>query len=150
MFSVWILWMNSTTDHMVLSFLTSIVTFFLIFVSVLLSFCFLCPGLNWLTLSIEKDFHIELWHLYTSLFCYWSAVSVSEGLPHSSKGKESACNVGDQGLIPGSGRSSGEENGKPLQYSCLENAMDRGASRATICVKTAAQPSPPLPLTPPY
>ena len=133
MFSVWILWMNSTIDHMVLSFLTSIVTFFLIFVSVILSFCFLCPGLNWLTLSIGKDFHIELWHLYTSLFCYWSAVSVSEGLPCSSKGKESVCNVGDQGLIPGSGRSSGEGNGKPLQYSCLENAMDRGVSRATVC-----------------
>ena len=41
--------------------------------------------------------------------------------------KESACNVGDQSLIPGLGRSSGEENGYPLQYSCLENSKDRGA-----------------------
>ena len=41
--------------------------------------------------------------------------------------KESACNAGDPGLIPGSGRSSGEGNGYPLQYSCLENSMDRGA-----------------------
>ena len=46
---------------------------------------------------------------------------------HSSVGKSSACNGGDPGLIPGSGRSPGEGNGKPLQYSCLENPMDRGA-----------------------
>ena len=42
-------------------------------------------------------------------------------------GKASAYNVGDPGLIPGSGRSSGEGNGNPLQYSCLENPMDGGA-----------------------
>ena len=41
--------------------------------------------------------------------------------------QESACSVGDQGSIPGSGRSPGEGNGYPLQYSCLENSMDRGA-----------------------
>ena len=41
-------------------------------------------------------------------------------------------NVGDTGLIPGSGRSPGEGNGKPLQYSCLQNSMDRGAWRATV------------------
>ena len=45
----------------------------------------------------------------------------------SSDGKESACNAGDPGLIPGSGRSHGEGNGYPLQYSCLENSVDRGA-----------------------
>ena len=44
-----------------------------------------------------------------------------------SEGKASAYSVGDLGLIPGSGRSSGEGNGNPLQYSCLENAMDGGA-----------------------
>ena len=44
-----------------------------------------------------------------------------------SDGKVSAYNAGDQGSIPGSGRSLGEGNGNPLQYSCLENAMDRGA-----------------------
>ena len=47
--------------------------------------------------------------------------------PSVSDGKESACNAGDPGLIPGSGRSPGEGNGYPLQYSCLENPMDRGA-----------------------
>ena len=50
----------------------------------------------------------------------------------SSDGKESACNVGDPGLIPGSRRSLGEGNGYHLQYSCLENPMDRGAWRATV------------------
>ena len=46
--------------------------------------------------------------------------------PGSSAGKESACNVGDLGLIPGLGRSPGEGNGKPLQHSCLENSVNRG------------------------
>ena len=54
------------------------------------------------------------------------------GLPWWLSGKESACNAVDVGLIPGSGRSPGEENGKPLQYSYLENSMDRGAWWATV------------------
>ena len=45
---------------------------------------------------------------------------------------ESACNAGDPGLIPGLGRSPGEGNGNPLQYSCLENTMDRGARQAIV------------------
>ena len=53
-------------------------------------------------------------------------------LPGGSDGKESAYNAGELGLIPGSGRSPGKENGYPLHYSCLENSMDRGALRATI------------------
>ena len=54
------------------------------------------------------------------------------GFPHSSVGKESACNVGDLGLIPGLGRSPGEGNDNPLQYSCLENPMNRGAWQSTV------------------
>ena len=54
------------------------------------------------------------------------------GFPHGSVGKESACNVGDPGSIPGLGRSPGEGHGHPLQYSCLQNSMDRGAWRATV------------------
>ena len=50
----------------------------------------------------------------------------------SSSGKESACKAGDMGPIPGSGRSHGEGNGNPLQYSCLENSMDREAWQATV------------------
>ena len=53
-------------------------------------------------------------------------------LPCSSDGKESACNEGDLGSIPGLGRSSGEGNGNPLPYSCLENPMDRGAWKAVV------------------
>ena len=54
-----------------------------------------------------------------------------KGFPRSSVGKESACNAGDLGSIPGSGRSPGEGNRNPLQYSCLENSMDRGAQQAS-------------------
>ena len=50
-----------------------------------------------------------------------------QGFPGSSIGKESACSAGDTGFIPGLGRSTGEGNGKPLQYPCLKNPMDRGA-----------------------
>ena len=53
-------------------------------------------------------------------------------LPSSSVSKSSVCNAGDPGLILGSGRSPGEGNGNPFQYSCLENHMDRGAWRATV------------------
>jgi len=49
------------------------------------------------------------------------------GFPGGSDGKASACSVGDLGSIPGLGRSPGEGNGNPLQYSCLENSMDWGA-----------------------
>ena len=54
------------------------------------------------------------------------------GFPCSSVGKESACNAGDPGSIPASGRSLGEGNGNPLQYSYLENPMNRGAWQATV------------------
>ena len=53
-------------------------------------------------------------------------------VPQWLSGKESACQWGDTSLIPGSGRSPGEENGNPLQYSCLENSMDRGAWWAIV------------------
>ena len=48
------------------------------------------------------------------------------GLPRWLSGKESACQAGDMGLIPGLGRSPGERKSNPLQYSCLGNLMDRG------------------------
>ena len=62
----------------------------------------------------------------------WQRLWLSLGSPDGSNGKESACNTGDPGSIPGSGRSSRKRNGCPLQYSCLENSMDRGAWRATV------------------
>ena len=51
------------------------------------------------------------------------------GLPRLLSGKEYSCNAGDLDLIPGLGRSPGEGNGNPLQYSCLENSMTEGTSR---------------------
>ena len=59
--------------------------------------------------------------------------------PRGSVGKESAFNAGDPGSVPGSGRSPGEGNGKPLQYSCLENSMDRGVWWATVHGVTKSQ-----------
>ena len=50
-----------------------------------------------------------------------------QGFPRGSDDEESVCNAGDPGSIPGSGRSPGEENGFPLQYSCLESSAERGA-----------------------
>ena len=58
--------------------------------------------------------------------------SKHSGLPWRLYGKGSASNAGDRGSIPGAGRSPGEGNGNPLQYSCLGNPMDRGAWRATV------------------
>ena len=54
------------------------------------------------------------------------------GFPGGSDGKEYGCNMGDPGSIPGSGRSPGEGHGNPLQHSCLENPMDRGAWQAAV------------------
>ena len=62
-----------------------------------------------------------------------------QGFPGGSDGKESACNAGDLGSIPGLGRSPGEGNGNPLQYSCLESPMDRGAWRAAVHGVTKSQ-----------
>ena len=58
---------------------------------------------------------------------------INKGFPSGSDGKESAHNVGDLGSIFASGISPGEGNGNPLQYSCLENSMDRGAWWTTVC-----------------
>ena len=62
----------------------------------------------------------------------WLSNFGSLHFPGGSAGKESACNAGDPGLIPGWGRSLGKGNGYPLQYSCLKNSMDRGASQAAV------------------
>ena len=55
-----------------------------------------------------------------------------KGFPGGSDSKESVCNSGDPGSIPGLGRSPGEGNGNPLQYSCLENPTDRRAWQGTV------------------
>ena len=80
------------------------------------------PLSEWLDLRADRAAH------YPSLF----AGGLGRGYPGGSEVKAFACNAGDLGLIPGSGRSPGEGNGNPLQYSCLENPMDGGAWWATV------------------
>ena len=75
----------------------------------------------------EFPFRVQISSGYTN-----SKILRSEGFPGGSGGKESACSVGDSGLILGSGRFPGEGSGNPLQYSCLENPMDGGAWKATV------------------
>ena len=74
--------------------------------------------------GIEHQITSCLWALPFDRLPYWFSKWLS--------GKESACNAGDAHSIPGSGRSPGEGNGSPLQYSCLGNPMDRGAWWATV------------------
>ena len=62
----------------------------------------------------------------------WEDSTLLMGFPGGSDGKETACNAGDPGSIPGLGRSSGKGNGNPLQYSFLGNPMDRGGLWATV------------------
>ena len=63
---------------------------------------------------------------------YTISIVINEDFVPSSVSKESACNAGDPGSIPGSRISPGEGKGNPLQYSCLKNSMDRGAWWATF------------------
>ena len=80
---------------------------------------FKCFEFHWCYLELDKEGS-------------WAREVVSDVVfSGSSDGRESGSNVGDPGLILGSGRSPGEGNGNPLQYSCLESSMERGAWRAT-------------------
>ena len=72
--------------------------------------------------------------MYTLKYFLLNKTNNPKGFPGGSDCKESACNAGDLGLINGSGRFPGAGNGNPLQYSCLENSMDRGAWWATVHV----------------
>ena len=87
--------------------------------------------------SVSPD-QVDIYHRFIFENCFGSLQLVGIGnrilqfyvgvcFPSGSDSKASVCNVGDLGSIPGLGRSFGEGNGSPLQYSCLENPMDRGA-----------------------
>ena len=75
----------------------------------------------------KKSFKNEIYMFNRVKYLITVFGRVNGGLLDGSDGKEYACSVGDLGLIPGSTRSPGEGNGNPLQCSCLENPMDRGA-----------------------
>ena len=88
---------------------------------------------------ILKDNILETWFLYISVSLpkmkHWKKLGLCSGkilATGNSEVKASACKAGDLGSIPGLERSAGEGNGKPLQYSCLENLMDWGAWWATV------------------
>ena len=86
----------------------------------------------WNTGDLGSTSEWERSHRYSCLECIAMGLWWKKGFPGGLHSKESACNAGDPGLIPGLGRSPGEGNGNPLQYSCLGNPMDRGAWRATV------------------
>ena len=76
--------------------------------------------------------------MYMEAFGISRDIGIS-GFPGGSNGKETDSNAGDPGSIPGSGRSPGEWNGNPLQYSYLENSMDRAIWQATVHEVTKSQ-----------
>ena len=80
---------------------------------------------------LKNPFYKSIFKKYWGQTVQWR-IKLSLGFPGGSEVKVSACNAGNLGSIPGSGRSPGEGNGKPLQYSCLENPMDGGAWWATV------------------
>ena len=83
-------------------------------------------------LAVQGTLKSLLQHCSSKASMVQHSAFLHQGFPGGSEVKASACNAGDLGSIPGSGRSPGEENGNPLQYSCLENPMDRGAWWATV------------------
>ena len=91
----------------------------------------------------NMSFLKTLYKTFTSLILFRKQVEellyMSLDFPSSSNGKESACSVGDLGSIPGLERTPGEGHGNPLQYSCLDNSMDREAWWATVHVVTKSQ-----------
>ena len=97
------------------------------------------PGLR-RSLGEGNSYPLQHSGLESSMDCIAHGVTKSQtrlsnfhlGFPHSSVGKESACNAGDPGLIPGLGRSPGVGNSSPLQYCCLENPKGRGTWRAMV------------------
>ena len=92
--------------------------------------------LNWncVVVADPSDFYLTI---HCTKITHYGLLSTSEetyqgSFPAGSHGKEFACNAGDLGLIPGSGRCPGGGHGNPLQYFCLQNPMDRGAWWATV------------------
>ena len=91
----------------------------------------LCPTLpNPMDCSLPRS---SIHGIFQARVLEWHVlVPFIKDFPGDSGGKESTCNTGDPDSISGSGRSHGEGNGNPFQYSCLDNPMDRGVWRATV------------------
>ena len=86
---------------------------------------YICMHVYMCVCNIYMFVYMSVIYIYIFIFIYI-------GFPGGSDGKESTCNAGDLGLFPGLGSSPTEGNGYPLQYSCLENAMDRAAWQAVV------------------
>ena len=82
--------------------------------------------------DVESVTQSEVSQKEKNKYCILIRIYRIQDFPGSSDGKASVYNAGDPGSIPGLGRSTGEGNGNPLQYYCLENPMDRGAWQATV------------------
>ena len=95
----------------------------------------------YMIMNIYSQRYSGQWKLGWTKFSQEILLQIMVGFPGSSAAKESACNAGDPGSIPGSGRPPGEGIGNSLQYSCLENSMDRGGWRGTVhgIVKSCTQ-----------
>ena len=89
---------------------------------------------NWQIIALQccVDFCHTKTVINTIYSCFFKSRVSYKGFPGGPVGKESACIMGELGSITESGTSPGEGNGNPLQYSCLENSMDRGAWWATV------------------
>ena len=127
------LWYNASSinDGMSLHFLS-------LHLCTLIKFSFYSIKFLYFCTLISKYINI-LWFLnsyykWLAIFYYFLIIKILWGFPGCSDGEESVYNAGNLGLIPGSGRSPGEGNGSPLQYSCLENPMDRGAWLTSLCL----------------
>ena len=101
--------------------------------------CLVIAGYSYLRKNVKISSMLKP-HLGT---IYLVLLRISLGFPGGSAVKNPPANAGDTSSIPGSGRSPGEENGNPFQYSCLRNPMDRGAWQAIVhgAAKSETQPS---------
>ena len=101
--------------------------------SILSSQCSEKPGSSiYIELKVYENKYPEQISIFSFLQDLKIPMIICMGFPGGSEVKASASTVGDPGSIPGLGRSPGEGNGNPLQYSCLGNPMDRGAWQATV------------------
>ena len=89
-----------------------------------------CVAVRFFIFTISLD--VPFLSVSRELSLFLTSAQYLRGLPWWLSGKESVCIAGDANSTPGWGRSPGEGNGNPLQYSCLENSMDRGAWQAIL------------------
>ena len=88
--------------------------------------------MSWVMKTLLQICVLRRWRTALSGLDHFTCTTHATGFSGGSDGKDSSCDAGDPGSALGSGRSPGEENGYPLQYSCLENPTDREAWQTTV------------------